>query len=342
MRHLGLTLPALSHRGFETHLLAFGSRISPFFLSEMSGIALEYHPIRRNPACVVLDAIPLIRGMVERIHPDIVFLHSFVAGVAGRLALSGAESPRVVYVPHAFSWHRPQPLWRRWLVHGIERALAGRCDGFMCVGPGDVQDAVELGVPDEKIFLCPNGLPDGVPFLERAEARRQLEIPQDGVFGVFAARMERQKGLMTLLRAVRKSMEGDYGIKCFGEGALKNRARRFIVKHELNEKVSFFHEVEHLWSCFRAFDFLVMPSYYEGSSYAVLEAEAAGIPVIMADIPSAPDNAVLFPVGDSEALADILRRWPQNACRSRKEWRLPCLDEQIERIIEMSRRLTVK
>ena len=342
MRHLGLTLPALSRRGCETHLLAFGRRTSPFFFREMSGITLEYHSIRRNLAGVVFDAIPLIRGAVERIHPDIVFLHSFVAGMAGRLALSGAGAPPVVYVPHAFSWHRPQPFWKRWLVHGIERALAGRCAGIMCVGPGDVQDAAELGVPEDKIFFCPNGLPDGVSFLERADARSRLEIPQEGVFGVFAARMESQKGLMTLLRAVQRSMDGDYVIKCFGEGGVKKGARRFIVKHELYEKVSFFREVEHLWSCFRAFDFLVMPSYYEGSSYAVLEAEAAGIPVIMADISGAPDNAILFPSGDTDALADILRRWPQDSCRSSKEWRMPRLDEQIERIIEMCERVTGK
>ena len=342
MRHLGLTLPALSRRGCETHLLAFGRRTSPFFFREMSGITLEYHPIHMNLAGVVFDAVSLIRSVVERIHPDVVFLHSFVAGVAGRLALSGAESPPVIYVPHAFSWHLPQPFWKRWLIHGIERALAVRCAGIMCVGPGDVQDAEELGVPDEKIFFCPNGLPDEVFFLERAEARRRLELPQEGVFGVFAARMESQKGLMTLLRAVQRSKGGDYVIKCFGEGAVKKRARRFIVRHELYEKVSFFREVEHLWSCFRAFDFLVMPSYYEGSSYAVLEAEAAGIPVIMADISGAPDNAVLFPAGNTEALADILRRWPQDACCSGKECPMPRLDDQIERIIEMCGRLTGK
>lgn len=342
MRHLGLTLPALSHRGCETHLLAFGRRTSPFFFEEMSGIPLEYHPIRRNLARVVFDAILLIRDVVQRFRPDIVFLHSFVAGVAGRLALSGAESPPMVYVPHAFSWHRPQPLWKRWLVHGIERVLAGRCAGIMCVGPGDVQDAVELGVPDEKIFFCPNGLPDGVSFLERGDARRRLEIPQEGVCGVFAARMESQKGLMTLLRAVQRSKDGDYVIKCFGEGAVKKSARRFIVKHELYEKVSFFREVEQLWSCFRAFDFLVMPSYYEGSSYAVLEAEAAGIPVIMADISGAPDNAILFPAGNTEALADILRRWLGDTCRSGKEWSMPHLDEQIDKIMEMCGKLTGK
>ena len=79
-----------------------------------------------------------------------------------------------------------------------------------------------------------------------------------------------------------------------------------------------------------------MPSYYEGSSYAVLEAEEAGLPIVMSDIVGAPGNALLFPAGDAGALAKILASGSWKGAPV-GEWRVPRLDEQVDGIVEMCR-----
>ena len=332
MRHLALTLPVLVERGWEVGLLAFGGRISPSFVKELSAYLVECRSFGGNLGSVVLRAVPLIRRVVERFQPDVVFLHAFAAGVAGRVALSCGKVC-VVYVPHAFSWHRPQPFWKRVLARWTERLLARRCSWVGCVGPADVADALRVGVPTRRVVSCPNGLPDGMVFVDREEARRHLGLSLEGPLGVFPARLEIQKGVMTLLQAVKLSREGEYRMVCFGDGSQRRLAKRFVDENGLGDKVLLRGETWGLWRYLLAFDFLVMPSFYEGSSYAVLEAEAAGLPIVMSDIVGAPDNALRFPAGDAEALARILAggSWKGAAVG---EWRVPRLDEQVDGIVE--------
>ncbi|ORW56096.1 hypothetical protein AWC20_15285 [Mycobacterium parmense] len=82
---------------------------------------------------------------VEEFRPDIVHLHSSLAGGVGRLRLMLKRSPIIVYSPHCFAFERrdiSKP--KRWAYRGAELILARRTAGFVCVSPHEAALARQL------------------------------------------------------------------------------------------------------------------------------------------------------------------------------------------------------
>ena len=86
-----------------------------------------------------------LRGAVADVRPDIVHLHSSMAGGLGRLQPPLPGRPAIVYSPHCFAFERRDiPRERRWLYHVAEFVLARRTDAFICVSPHEAQLARNL------------------------------------------------------------------------------------------------------------------------------------------------------------------------------------------------------
>jgi glycosyltransferase involved in cell wall biosynthesis len=87
-------------------------------------------------------ALPTV---VAEVRPDVVHLHSSLAGVVGRLSPPLSGNPRIVYSPHCFAFERRDiSLGRRWLYRIAEWALARRTHAFIGVSPHEVELAQAL------------------------------------------------------------------------------------------------------------------------------------------------------------------------------------------------------
>ncbi|WP_369140798.1 glycosyltransferase [Modestobacter versicolor] len=90
----------------------------------------------------------LVRGLrraLAEIRPDVVHVHSSIAGGVVRLWLARASVP-VVYSPHCFAFERRDiPVAKRWAFHTAEKRLARLTDGFACVSPYEADLARSLG-----------------------------------------------------------------------------------------------------------------------------------------------------------------------------------------------------
>src|SRR4051794_7323487 len=112
-------------QGHDVHLLAPpGSQSWP---------NAGYVPWRfeRHRARTFLSGVRELRAVVRRVEPDVIHLHSFLAGLLGRLPmrLSGTADVPVVYQPHAWAtdlFTRPAV---KWAVAASERGSAGRTAG---------------------------------------------------------------------------------------------------------------------------------------------------------------------------------------------------------------------
>ena len=282
-RHLSLIVPGLMARGVSCGVLAFGNRIDADFQNIFTQADyLRVQPIVGSRLLHLPTYISLIREACREWHPDIVHLHAFTAGLAGRLAHL-SFSPKIVYSPHAFSYHRPAGFVRRMLVRAVEKLLQGR-GGFALVGPSEMDDARQLGVPESRLHLTPNGLED-IPFLPRAKARAILGIMPNELAGVVPCRLEPQKGLLPLLEAMRLT-NSPCRLYVFGDGSLQEKLTRFINGNQLGDRVRICPPREDLRQLLRAFDVGILPSFYEGLSYSLLEMLLADLHVIASDIPA--------------------------------------------------------
>jgi len=173
--------------------------------------------------------------------------------------------------------------------------------------------AVTWGVPPERVTTLPNPAPVLPSLASREELREQLGFV--GPTLAFAGRITRQKALGVALAAV-KTLDG-VNLVIAGDGpdlpAVRNRA----LELGLGERVRFVGALSRqgVLELFRASDASVISSEWENFPHTVVEALAAGTPVIatavggVAEIVSDGENGLLVPPGDATALAEAIGRF---------------------------------
>ena len=199
--------------------------------------------------------------------PDVFYGHFLYA--AGRAAVAMGDRfgrPSVVAVGEGEFWSvRP---------FGFARARRDFTDasGFIAVSSVLREDLIrDLGIPDEKIIVLPNGV-DLKLFRpgDRREARRSFGVPDDQFVVVFVGSFLETKGLSTLLGAT----QGLNGVSLLlvGQGPLEPKAENIAFAGTLPQS--------RIPLVLAAGDVFVLPTRVEGSCNAVLEAMACGLPIV--------------------------------------------------------------
>jgi glycosyltransferase involved in cell wall biosynthesis len=134
----------------------------------------------------------------------------------------------------------------------------------------------------------------------------------DGTVIGNVARLAEQKGHRTLLAAVPKVLEHHPEVRFViaGEGELRAELER--LAEPFGEHVVFLGKVSEIPDLLASFSVFAFPSRYEGFCLAVIEAQAAGVPVVATPVGGIRDTVVdgetgyVVPVGDATALAERL------------------------------------
>ncbi|HEY3379267.1 MAG TPA: glycosyltransferase [Armatimonadota bacterium] len=252
-------------------------------------LTLREMPMARIPNATVVKELA---AWWHRDAVDLVHLHSAKAGYLGRQALAGRALP-VVYTPHAFPFQRTTD-WRRPLYRMIERRLAARTAKIICVSQGEYEEALAVGLPEEKLTVIANGLdPAAWPVptpTQRREIRGHYQVPPEALVIGALARLTPQKGIDLLLAAAEEFLPDfpDARVMIWGDGperrALQRLARRLRVK-----RVAFYGEASEPWRAYAVMNIFCAPSRWEAGPYAVLEAMACGLPVVASDVPGHAD-----------------------------------------------------
>ena len=171
---------------------------------------------------------------------------------------------------------------------------------------------ISWGIREERVSVLPNPAPpvDGLPPREALREAYGLNGPTLA----FAGRMEIQKALGDLLEAVAEV--DDVSLVLAGDGALRSSLERQANELGLERRVRFLgaRPREEVVQLLRASDAAILTSEWENFPHAVLEALAAGTPVISTAVGGVPElvrdgeNGLLVPPGDREALVAAIRR----------------------------------
>src|SRR5258706_1473589 len=138
--------------------------------------------------------------------------------------------------------------------------------------------ASQYGLPLESIVVIPNGVAEEY-FLEKRTA--QNRVPHL----LFVGRLADQKIPSLLIEAVAQ-MQTDVCLDIVGDGELRENIEALIRKYKLhNVHLHGQKTGKELLDFYRSADIFVLPSLKEGLSNAMLEALAAGLPVVVSDLP---------------------------------------------------------
>jgi glycosyltransferase involved in cell wall biosynthesis len=221
-----------------------------------------------------------LADLLRRWRPDVLHTHLFHADLAGRFAARLAGVPHVVHTVHV-----AERRFRPWQFAWANLA-AGWCDRIVAVSR-DVAEfhAERSGLPRSAYTVIPNGI-DVAAYardeIARNRLRSQWSVGDDHVVAAFVGRLDRQKGVDTLLRAVGKLSPRRPGLRLViaGEGPLRNELESLIAELRLGSCVQMLGFVQDVRAVLSAADVFVLPSRWEGFGLAAAEAMAAGLPVI--------------------------------------------------------------
>lgn len=274
--------------------------------------------VRRLSPWHDLKAFLALLWHTRRLRPDIIHTHTSKAGLLGRVAAWLAGVPVVVHTAHGhvFSGHFG-PLFSRFFLL-VERLLAKITDHLVALTPGEAEDYVDLGVmPPDKISVVPSGI-DLRRFvdarIDRFRKRQELGLPHEALAVGFVGWLLPVKGLSFLLQAMPGILAEHPAslLVLIGKGDDEVRLRGLANSLGLNGRVLFLGwrpDVEEVLPCL---DVLALPSLNEGMGRVLVEAMAAGVPIVASRVGGIPDlirdgaNGLLVPPADSGALRQAI------------------------------------
>jgi len=309
----------LAERGWDVSL-AHGPTTDPSPLMEdlrrfqaiaCTGIPTLVRPIR--PVMDLRAAADLIRLMAGGRY-DIVHTHSSKAGLLGRWAARRLGVP-AVHTPHGhvFEGYFGPALTRA--IVAAERLAARWCERIVVLTDKGMRDHLARGVGRAGQFVT---ISSGVP-LERVRGAREarafsraaLGIRPDEIVVGCVARLVPVKGQEHLLGAASVLSERLPGLKVLlaGDGELRRPLERLAAALGMEGRVIFLGAVRDPVQALAAMDLFALPSLNEGQGRAVVEAMAAGVPVIASDVGGLPEvldggaAGLLVPPANPKALA---------------------------------------
>jgi glycosyltransferase involved in cell wall biosynthesis len=263
----------------------------------------------------LLERIRSLRALYRREAIDLLHLHSptvggqFAAALAARLA--GVRAVLATY-------HQVQMETASARARAINRLTHSRLiDATVAVSNGVRQSlARHTGVPTHRVRVIHNGIdaPLSVQSVEPAvmPPRWEGEV-RLGYFG----RLSPEKGLRVLLDAMADLTASTPAVRLLiaGDGPQRAELAAHSARLGLADRVDFLGFRPDARAIMARVDVVVHTPAYEGFGLAVLEAMAAGRPVVVTDAPgglseivSAEENGLVVPTGSPAALADALRR----------------------------------
>ncbi len=265
-----------------------------------------------------LKALFELIWLISKEKPDIVHTHSSKGGLLGRLAAKFCGVPHVIHTPHGhvFYGHFGQMASKVFLW--VERFLTRFTDRLVALTHGEKNDYLELSVcPPEKLITIHSGV-DVKQFLNtngnRAEKRRSLGLePADAVIG-FVGWLLPIKGPEYLLRAMDYVWpeQPETTLVMVGKGDLDVDLRAEALRKNVNGKVKFLGWRQDINELMSVFDVFVLPSQNEGMGRVIVEAMAAGNPVVASRVGGIPDlvqdgqTGYLVPPANEKELADAI------------------------------------
>lgn len=230
-----------------------------------------------------------LRKLIAQLKPDIVHTWMFTPGVYGRVAGRQLGVPRLIHS------ERCADQWKSNWQWAFDRRLAASTDRIVANSTGVRDFGVEHGIPAEKFVVIPNGIDPAPPSnVTKAELLQELGLPPGVPLIGAVGRLWPQKRVRDLIWAMEllHIIRPDAHLLIIGEGPERHALERYV---RTIEGTSYMHFLGHRSDVPRILphlDLFWQGSGYEGMPNAVMEAMAAGVPVIATDIPGTRDLVV--------------------------------------------------
>jgi glycosyltransferase involved in cell wall biosynthesis len=263
------------------------------------------------PGRLNVAAISRLRRLLQDMQIDIVHTHFYKTDIVGYFATRGTRC-KIVSTPHGWDNRPSRSLW---LYQNLSRLFFPFLDAVAPLSDGLYAELAKIPGMERKLRLIANAVDIGeVESETRVDAGLQ-ELKNKGKFIIgYIGRLSEAKELETLLETMAHHGHAAWELVLVGSGEHSDALETMADQLHLDDRVHFTGFRADRLALLRGFDTFVLPSRSEGIPRCVMEAMAAGVPVIATDIAGCRaliddrENGLLFPVGDARALAQCIRQ----------------------------------
>jgi len=314
---------------------------------ELEAMGIESFACDARGAADVLCLARLAR-LVRRINPDLVHSGLFHANLAVRLVGRLDRARPIITSTATIEIERH---WHRWL----ESMTAGLSHWHLA-NSGSVAAHVvdDLGFDSARVVMIPNGLDlNAIDRAGRAD-RAELGIPSDQPLVAWAGRMDPIKDLTTFVETIARLRRiRPVQAILIGDGPERFLIEARVARLGLSGVIHFAGWRRDVVEWLKSADALLFPSRTEGCPNVVLEAMAAGCPVVASAIAPCRDlivpgaTGLLCPPGDSTGFAEALDHllvndeWRQQmsvnaSSRAHEHFNIQCVVERLAHLYRIA------
>lgn len=259
-----------------------------------------------------------IYGLIKREGFQIVHVHLFPGLYWGAILSVFFPNCRWIFTEHSIWNKRRKLVWAR----GVERWAYRQYDRIIAISRSAGDSLVDWQPwLKSKLDIIPNCIdPSMFDISEENIRKKRLDLigGEQKKLILFAGRLVKEKGVDILLRAVsllEKSAEiSNWHLIIAGDGVERARLTSLCSELNINEKVSFLGDRDDIPELMAASNLVVLPSRWEGLPLVLLEALAAGVPVVannLGGVPEVMKNGVegyLTPLENPQAMKEAITR----------------------------------
>ncbi|MEA2354032.1 MAG: hypothetical protein QOD61_161 [Solirubrobacteraceae bacterium] len=351
----------LEPRGYATTLVrgseAPGEGTMDALARDLAVTPVRVAALRRDPGPRDLLALARVWLIIARERPSIVHTHAAKAGTIGRVAAllqPPRRRPRLVHTYHGHSLRGYFDPRVAGMYRGIERFLAARTDRLIAVSAEVRDELAELGVARPDRFDVVHLGFDLSPFLIEAErarsqgagVREELGLPASAKVVTLVARVVPIKRVDRFLRVAVRVAAAVPGARfvVVGDGELRAGLEDSEDAAALGERLIWAGFREDMASVCFASDVVMLTSDNEGTPVSLIEAEAAGRPVVstlvggVATVVEHGRTGLLVAVDDDDGMAAAVRSLLEDAPRAERMGAAgrerACTMFSLERLVE--------
>jgi glycosyltransferase involved in cell wall biosynthesis len=247
--------------------------------------------------------------------PHVVHTHTSKAGVLGRLAAWFARVPVVVHTPHGHVFYGHFGRLASWLFLQVERLLAPISTKLIALTEAERDEHLALAVGTSQQFAV---VPSGIELSRFRDVAKQrpswFACPEGATVIGSVGWFTPVKGHAYLIEAfvkVRAHVPNVF-LVLVGNGRELDNLKAMSKRLDVEQAIRFITDCQDVEQCLAGMDLYVQPSLNEGMGRALIEAMAAGVPVVATRVGGIPAvvqdrrNGLLVPPGDAHTLASAL------------------------------------
>lgn len=197
---------------------------------------------------------------------------------------------------------------------GLGKFVVARADAIRAAGERIRQSVVHMGVPEEKITVRPIAVNAEAIRAHTPNTDLHRTYPQFEKIFLILSRFDRIKNIPWLVQVFADvvKMRPRAGLIVVGSGADDKRIQETVAAADLRQSVIVEPWTDDPWSYMKTADALLFPSLSEGYGLVVMEAVAAGTPVVMTDVGVARyelqpgPKVTIVPINDKQAFIQAM------------------------------------